>query len=44
VGDTALALQLGHRTSEDIDLFTRNDIDKDSIFTVLSKKYKKSSR
>ena len=26
VGGTALALQLGHRMSDDIDLFTRNDI------------------
>ncbi len=27
VGGTALALQIGHRTSIDIDLFTRSDID-----------------
>jgi predicted nucleotidyltransferase component of viral defense system len=32
VGGTALSLQLGHRISEDIDLFTRNDINKDEIF------------
>jgi predicted nucleotidyltransferase component of viral defense system len=40
VGGTALALQIGHRISEDIDLFTENDIDKDTIFNTLSKKYK----
>ena len=28
VGGTALSLQLGHRISDDIDLFTRHDIDK----------------
>jgi hypothetical protein len=41
VGGTALALQLGHRISIDIDLFTRKDLDKDNIFAVLSQKYKK---
>jgi hypothetical protein len=40
VGGTALSLQLGHRTSDDIDLFTRNDIDKDEIFNFLNEKYK----
>jgi hypothetical protein len=40
VGGTALSLQLGHRTSDDIDLFTRNDIVKDEIFNFLNEKYK----
>jgi hypothetical protein len=31
VGGTSLALQLGHRRSDDIDLFTQEDIDKEGI-------------
>jgi hypothetical protein len=41
VGGTALSLQLGHRISEDIDLFTRNDINKDEIFDYLNKYFNK---
>lgn len=40
VGGTALSLQIGHRTSEDIDLFTNNDFNKDEIFDYLHKHYK----
>jgi hypothetical protein len=39
VGGTALSLQLGHRISDDIDLFTRTDINKDEIFDFLNKNY-----
>ena len=39
VGGTALSLQLGHRISDDIDLFTRQDINKDEIFDFLNKNY-----
>jgi hypothetical protein len=39
VGGTALSLQLGHRISDDIDLFTRHDIDKDAIFYFLNRNY-----
>ena len=39
VGGTALSLQLGHRISDDIDLFTRQDINKDEIFNFLNKNY-----
>jgi hypothetical protein len=39
VGGTALSLQLGHRMSNDIDLFTRNDINKDEIFDFLNRDY-----
>jgi len=39
VGGTALALQLGHRESVDIDLFTRNDIDKDEIYDLLNSEF-----
>jgi hypothetical protein len=35
VGGTALSLQLGHRVSDDIDLFTRNDINKNIIRKML---------
>jgi hypothetical protein len=41
VGGTALSLQLGHRISDDIDLFTRNDINKDEIFDYLNKYFNK---
>ena len=40
VGGTALALQLGHRESIDIDLFTRSDIDKDEIHDLLNSEFK----
>jgi hypothetical protein len=40
VGGTALALQLGHKISDDIDLFTRNNLNKDEIFDFLNKNYK----
>jgi predicted nucleotidyltransferase component of viral defense system len=39
VGGTALSLQLGHRVSDGIDLFTRIDINKDEIFDFLNKNY-----
>jgi hypothetical protein len=32
VGGTSLALQLGHRISIDIDLFTQNDFDTKKLF------------
>lgn len=31
VGDTSLALRIGHRQSEDLDLFTRNDFDTEKL-------------
>jgi len=37
-GGTALSLQIGHRLSEDIDLFTKNDMDKEAIL-YFAKKY-----
>ncbi len=39
VGGTALALQLGHRNSIDIDLFTRNEFDAQALIETLSDKY-----
>jgi len=39
VGGTALSLQLGHRISYDIDLFTRSDINKDEILDFLNREY-----
>jgi hypothetical protein len=39
VGGTALCLQLGHRMSDDIDLFTRQDINKDEILDFFNKNY-----
>lgn len=39
VGGTALALQIGHRKSEDIDLFTRHDIDLATLSAHLSSNY-----
>lgn len=42
VGGTALALQYGHRFSVDLDLFTTEPFDKESIFEVLNEKYKLS--
>ena len=40
VGGTALSLQLGHRMSEDIDLFTNGNFNKDEICDFLNKNYK----
>jgi hypothetical protein len=37
VGGTALALQIGHRNSVDIDLFGKHDIDKQSLTEALNK-------
>ena len=39
VGGTALALQLGHRNSIDIDLFTRNEFVSDQLFAFLNTKF-----
>jgi len=39
VGGTALSLQLGHRISYDIDLFTRENIDKEQVFDFLNRNY-----
>ncbi len=39
VGGTALALQIGHRISIDIDLFTRGDYDVDDVLNLLIRKY-----
>ena len=39
VGGTALSLQLGHRISYDIDLFTRKNIYKEQIYDFLNKNY-----
>jgi predicted nucleotidyltransferase component of viral defense system len=39
VGGTALALQLGHRFSVDLDLFTHLPYDKDELFDVLREEY-----
>jgi hypothetical protein len=40
VGGTALALQLGHRISIDLDLFTDKDFDTKQITADLSRKYR----
>lgn len=40
VGGTALALQIGHRISEDIDLFTQKPFDSLQIAEYLRQKYK----
>jgi hypothetical protein len=40
VGGTSLALQLGHRRSDDIDLFTQNEIDKEAIGIFLFENYR----
>lgn len=39
VGGTALALQIGHRNSIDIDLFTQNDLDAQSMTAFLRTKF-----
>jgi predicted nucleotidyltransferase component of viral defense system len=36
VGGTALALQIGHRVSVDIDLFTQQDFDPGKVFEILN--------
>jgi hypothetical protein len=38
VGGTALSLQIGHRVSDDIDLFTKDELNKDAIL-FYAKKY-----
>jgi len=39
VGGTALALQLGHRNSIDIDLFTRNNFEPDDVENALTNQF-----
>jgi hypothetical protein len=39
VGGTALSLQIGHRISVDLDLFTQKPFDTENVLTVLEKKY-----
>ena len=39
VGGTSLALQLGHRNSIDIDLFTRDDFDDNYLMQILNNRY-----
>lgn len=39
VGGTALALQLGHRASIDLDLFTVEQYDMEALINLLTKKY-----
>ena len=39
VGGTALALQLGHRISIDIDLFTQKDFNTKKLFLMLNKQF-----
>jgi hypothetical protein len=41
VGGTALSLQLGHRISEDIDLFTQNKLNREELFDYFHAQYKK---
>jgi hypothetical protein len=40
VGGTSLALQIGHRRSDDIDLFTQQEIDKEAIGAFLFENYR----
>jgi hypothetical protein len=40
VGGTSLAMQIGHRRSDDIDLFTQKEINKDEIGDYLFNNYK----
>jgi hypothetical protein len=40
VGGTSLALQIGHRHSDDLDLFTKNEIDKEAIGIFLFENYR----
>ena len=39
VGGTALALQLGHRNSIDIDLFTQNEFENEALLSILNESY-----
>ncbi|HEX5155247.1 MAG TPA: nucleotidyl transferase AbiEii/AbiGii toxin family protein [Parafilimonas sp.] len=39
VGGTALALQLGHRNSIDIDLFTQSDFDSEKMAEFLAERF-----
>jgi len=39
VGGTSLSLQIGHRMSDDIDLFTPKDINKDEILDFFNQNY-----
>lgn len=39
-GGTALALQFGHRKSDDIDLFTKSEFDSSSLLEYLEKNYR----
>jgi hypothetical protein len=42
VGGTSLALQMGHRKSDDIDLFTQKNIDADFIIETLRREFENS--
>jgi hypothetical protein len=42
-GDTALALQIGHRTSVDFDFYTQRKFDPDKLYVNLKNKFKKIS-
>ena len=39
VGGTALSLQIGHRISIDLDLFSQNSFDKELLLTALERNY-----
>ena len=39
VGGTALALQIGHRLSIDIDLFSMNSFDEEDMLSAIEDKY-----
>ena len=39
VGGTALALQIGHRRSEDVDLFSRNSFDEEEMLSAMEANY-----
>ena len=39
VGGTALSLQLGHRKSDDIDLFSEKDFEKRPLIEILKEKF-----
>ena len=43
VGGTALALQLGHRISIDLDLFTPEPFDKKNLIEILEQQYNVTS-
>jgi len=42
-GETALALQIGHRTSVDFDFYTQKKFDPDKLYANLKNKFKKIS-